>query len=415
MFSLRLDHVSKRYLIRQSHVGPAPVGLVAQVRHRFAAPRVFWALRDVSFEVAHGEALGIIGPNGAGKSTLLKLLAGITAPTSGEISISGKLSALLEVGSGFHPELTGIENIYLSGSILGMQRKEITAKLDGIIDFAGVRPFIDVPVKRYSSGMVVRLGFSVAAHLDPDILLLDEVLAVGDAAFQKKCLDRVMDLKRSSTVVFISHDLAAVQQLCDRVIVMNHGEIIYDGATAGAMTAYSALARFHASPRGASAESTAKTAEVVSLEFLDGRGEPVHMVKTGDALRIRLEYKARVAVSDVSFNVFFYGTDGTLHCQFATWLSGKTADLAPGNGIVEFSCDELGLQPGTYLIDTTIEQHGNNLDWQSRCSTIQVNLGRTVRGLFYHPHTWREASPNGVLSGENSAGNLTAGPEKQVS
>ncbi|MDP8988918.1 MAG: ABC transporter ATP-binding protein [Acidobacteriota bacterium] len=409
MFSLRLDHVSKRYLIRQSHVGPAPSGIVAQLRQRFAPPHVFWALRDVSFEVAPGEALGIIGPNGAGKSTLLKLLAGITAPTAGEISISGKLSALLEVGSGFHPELSGIENIYLSGTILGMQRKEITAKLDGIIDFAGVRPFIDVPVKRYSSGMVVRLGFSVAAHLNPDILLLDEVLAVGDAAFQKKCIERVLELKRTSTVVFISHDLAAVQQLCDRVIVMNQGQIVYDGATSGAMAAYNALARFRSSPPSMG-ESTPKTAEVVSLDFLDRTGEPVLVVKTGDALRIRVEYKARIAVADVSFSVFFYGADGTLHCQFTTWLSGETADLAPGKGIVEFSCEELGLQPGSYLIDTIIEQHGNNLDWQNRCSTIQVNSGRSVKGLFYHPHTWRETSVSSVLSD----GNVTADPRNQV-
>lgn len=408
MYSLRLDHVSKRYLIRQAHVGPAPDGWVARLRQRFAPPHVFWALRDVSFEVAPGEALGIIGPNGAGKSTLLKLLAGITAPTAGEISISGKMSALLEVGSGFHPELTGIENIYLSGSILGMQRKEITGKLDGIIDFAGVRPFIDVPVKRYSSGMVVRLGFSVAAHLDPDILLLDEVLAVGDAAFQKKCIDRVLELKRSSTIVFISHDLAAVQQLCDRVIVMNQGEMVYDGATAGGLTAYNALARFRSSPPP-TAESIAKTAEVVSLEFLDHTGEPVQVVKTGDALRIRVEYKARIAVPDVSFNVFFYGADGTLHCQFTTWLSGENADLAPGNGIVEFSCEELGLQPGSYLIDTIIEQHGSNLDWQYRCSTIQVNSGRSVKGLFYHPHTWRETSTSTILTGEN----VTVDPGKQ--
>jgi lipopolysaccharide transport system ATP-binding protein len=405
MYSLKLDHVSKRYLIRQAHVDAAPKGLVARLRQRFGPAKVFWALRDVSFQVAHGEAVGIIGPNGAGKSTLLKLLAGITAPTSGEISISGKMSALLEVGSGFHPELTGIENIYLSGTILGMQRKEITAKLDAIIDFAGVRPFIDVPVKRYSSGMVVRLGFSVAAHLDPDILLLDEVLAVGDAAFQKKCIDRVLELKQRCTVVFISHDLAAVQQLCERVIVMNQGEVIYDGEAAGGMNAYSALARFRASPPP-SVEAVAKTAEVVSLEFLDGRGEPVHMVKTGDPLRIRIEYKARITVRDVSFNVFFYGGDGTLHCQFTTWLSGETADLAPGNGIVEFSCDELGLQPGSYLIDTTIEQHGSNLDWQYRCSNIQVNAGRTVRGMFYHPHTWRETSASSVLAEEN----VTADP-----
>ncbi len=404
MYSLKLDHVSKKYLIRQAHVDVAPKGLVARVRQRFGPPKVFWALRDVSFGVAHGEAVGIIGPNGAGKSTLLKLLAGITAPTSGEISISGKMSALLEVGSGFHPELTGIENMYLSGTILGMQRKEITAKLDAIIDFAGVRPFIDVPVKRYSSGMVVRLGFSVAAHLDPDILLLDEVLAVGDAAFQKKCIDRVLELKRRCTVVFISHDLAAVQQLCERVIVMNQGQVIYDGETAGAMNAYTALARFRASPPP-TAQTVAKTAEVVSLEFLDGRGEPVHMVKTGDALRIRVEYKARMAVSDASFNVFFYGVDGTQQCQFTTELSGEALDLAPGHGVVEFSCDELGLQPGSYLIDTTIEQHGNNLDWQYRCSTLQVNAGRNVKGIFYHPHIWRETSSSSVLVEENVAAN----------
>jgi ABC-type polysaccharide/polyol phosphate transport system ATPase subunit len=409
MYSLKLDHVSKRYLIRQAHVDAAPNGLVARLRQSFGPAKVFWALRDVSFQVAHGEAVGIIGPNGAGKSTLLKLLAGITAPTSGEISISGKMSALLEVGSGFHPELTGIENIYLSGTILGMQRKEITAKLDAIIDFAGVRPFIDVPVKRYSSGMVVRLGFSVAAHLDPDILLLDEVLAVGDAAFQKKCIERVLELKRRCTVVFISHDLAAVQQLCERVIVMNQGQVIYDGETAGAMNAYSALARFRASPPP-SVEAVAKTAEVISLEFLDRTGEPVHVVKTGDALRIRIEYKARIALSDATFSVFFYGADGTLHCQFTTSFSGETADLAPGNGIVEFSCEELGLQPGSYLIDTTIEQHGNNLDWQYRCSAIQVNSGRNVKGMFYHPHTWRETSASGVLA----EGNATANPRNPV-
>jgi len=409
MFSLRLDHVSKRYLIRQAHVGAAADGLLARLRQRFAPPNVFWALRDVSFEVARGEALGIIGPNGAGKSTLLKLLAGITAPTSGEISISGKLSALLEVGSGFHPELTGIENIYLSGTILGMQRKEITDKLDAIIDFAGVRAFIDVPVKRYSSGMVVRLGFSVAAHLDPDILLLDEVLAVGDAAFQKKCIERVLELKRRCTVVFISHDLAAVQQLCDRVIVMNQGEKIYDGATAGAMTAYSALARFRSSPPPRT-ESVAKTAEVISLEFLDANGEPVHIVKTGDALRIRVEYHARAAVADASFGVFFYGADGTQHCQFTTELSGDALHLAPGNGIVEFSCEELGLQPGSYLIDATIEQHGTCVDWQYRCSTIQVNPGRNVKGLFYHPHIWRETSASSILAEEN----VTADPRNQI-
>jgi lipopolysaccharide transport system ATP-binding protein len=193
MIDLRLTRVSKRYMIQQTIDAETGRHSVRRTLQRLGLrlTEEFWALRDVSFEVERGETLGIIGHNGAGKSTILKLLSNVTAPTSGEIAVTGQLSALIEVGSGFHPELTGRENIYLSGSILGMRRSEIAKKLERIIDFAGVREFIDMPVKHYSSGMYVRLGFSIAAHLEPDILLLDEVLAVGDAAFQAKCLDRI--------------------------------------------------------------------------------------------------------------------------------------------------------------------------------------------------------------------------------
>ena len=231
MIDLELSHVSKRYVVR-SDDAPTAAGNPVLRRLRRLRPRAetFWALRDVSFQVRRGEALGIIGHNGAGKSTILKLLSGITAPTEGAITIDGRLSALIEVGSGFHPELTGRENVFLSGSILGMRRREIAAKLDSIIDFAGIRQFIDTPVKRYSSGMHVRLGFAIAAHLDPDILLLDEVLAVGDAAFQEKCLRRIKELEAAgTTIVFISHDLSAVQRLCERVILMRRGQIAADG------------------------------------------------------------------------------------------------------------------------------------------------------------------------------------------
>src|ERR1700756_2468617 len=212
MFDIRLDHVSKRYIIRNGSRRPHSPGWP-----QFAFPRnkrtETWALRNVSFEVAEGESLGIIGNNGAGKSTLLKLLAKITTPTLGEIRIRGRLSALIEVGSGFHPELTGRENIFLNGSMLGMTRSEIARKVESIVEFAAVQEFIDVPVKRYSSGMYVRLGFSIAAHLDPDIVLLDEVLAVGDVAFQAKCLDRISTLRKSGrTIVFVSHDLASVSR-----------------------------------------------------------------------------------------------------------------------------------------------------------------------------------------------------------
>lgn len=232
MVDLQVDHVSKRYRIRQEETASAPQHtFVGRLRRLRPPRRDFWALRDVSFEVQRGESLGIIGPNGAGKSTILKLLSGITTPTSGEITINGRLSALIEVGSGFHPELTGRENIFLSGSILGMRRREIAAKLDSIVDFAGLSEFLDVPVKRYSSGMYVRLGFSIAAHLDPDILLLDEVLAVGDAAFQAKCLDRIKELESAgTTIVFISHDLNAVERVCDRAILMQRGQLVANGS-----------------------------------------------------------------------------------------------------------------------------------------------------------------------------------------
>lgn len=232
MIDLEFNHVSKKYLVRSddSGAGRAANPVIRQWRRLRPGSESFWAVRDVSFQVKRGEALGIIGHNGAGKSTILKLLSSITAPTFGEITINGRLSALIEVGSGFHPELSGRENVFLSGSILGMRRREIAAKLDSIVEFAGVRQFIDTPVKRYSSGMYVRLGFAIAAHLDPDILLLDEVLAVGDAAFQAKCIQRIKELEAAgTTIVFISHDLGAVERLCQRVILMRKGQIVAEG------------------------------------------------------------------------------------------------------------------------------------------------------------------------------------------
>src|SRR5919197_5606372 len=231
MIDVRFDRVSKRYRIRQ------PVGSHDGGRHRD-----FWAARDVTFDVQHGETVGVIGHNGAGKSTILKLLSRITAPTAGTITLNGRLAALIEVGSGFHPELTGRENIFLSGSILGMKRREIAQKLDRIIEFSGVERFVDMPVKWYSSGMFVRLGFSVAAHLEADILLVDEVLAVGDAAFQIRCYERIGELRRAgTTMLFISHDLASIERLSDRVMLMDHGRLVASGAPRDTVLQYQQL------------------------------------------------------------------------------------------------------------------------------------------------------------------------------
>ncbi len=201
--------------------------------------REFWAVKDVSFELKRGQTLGIIGPNGAGKSTILKMLSKLLRPTKGEIKINGKLNALLEVGSGFHPDLTGRENIYLSGAIIGMKRKEIERKFDSIVEFSGLEDFIDTPVKRYSSGMYVRLGFSVAAHMEPENLLIDEVLSVGDMNFQMKGMNKIQELRKNgATIIFISHSLDAVQGLCQRTILMHHGQLRFDGDTKEAIRIY---------------------------------------------------------------------------------------------------------------------------------------------------------------------------------
>jgi ABC-type polysaccharide/polyol phosphate transport system ATPase subunit len=353
----------------------------------------FWALRDVSFEVGQGEALGIIGHNGAGKSTILKLLSCITAPTSGEIRIRGRLSALIEVGSGFHPELTGRENVYLSGSILGMRRREIAERIESIIDFAGVRQFIDTPVKRYSSGMYVRLGFSIAAHLHPDILLLDEVLAVGDAAFQSKCLKRITELKESgTTVVFISHDLTAVELLCNRAMLLSHGRVIADGATREVITKYQKDCGGDLSwPASVTTDAPAKIAEITSFTLHDRDGHVSDVYHTGRSIKARIEYKSRDFIRDAIFETFFYSADGRYQGQFTTDARGEGIDLEYGTGVVEFYCEEFGLQPGIYYVDATIKRRGGSgdIDWQYRCATIRVDPYKSVTGRFYMPHAWR--------------------------
>ena len=235
--SIVVDGISKQYRIGQLHsaYGTLRDSLAAagrRVLHRGDAPpsREIWALKDVSFTVPEGQVLGVIGANGAGKSTLLKILTRITTPTEGSAEIRGRVGSLLEVGTGFHPELTGRENVFLNGSVLGMKRREIAARFDDIVDFAGTEKFIDTPVKRYSSGMQVRLAFAVAAHLEPEILLVDEVLAVGDAEFQRRCLGRMESLSRSGrTVLFVSHQMQAVSRLCDRAILLEGGRIALDG------------------------------------------------------------------------------------------------------------------------------------------------------------------------------------------
>ncbi|HJQ71514.1 MAG TPA: ABC transporter ATP-binding protein [Blastocatellia bacterium] len=392
MIDIRFDKVSKKYLIRRERERrDSPRSLKARINGFRRRSEQFWALRDVSFEVKRSEALGIIGPNGAGKSTILKLLSNITTPTRGEITIRGRLSALIEVGSGFHPELTGRENVFLSGSILGMRRREISEKLESIIDFAEVRQFIDTPVKRYSSGMYVRLGFSIAAHLHPDVLLLDEVLAVGDAAFQAKCVKRITELKQNgTTIVFISHDLTSVELLCDRVLLLSQGEIAADGPPRDVINLYQQ--RCDGAP--VSRQSVAgpeKEVEVTDFALFDGEGRQTNVLRTGKPLSARIKYTASHDISDVVFEVFFYSAGGKYHSQLSTNSDGSRIDLDKGTGSLEFFCPELGLQPGIYYVDSVIKRRGASLeiDWQSRCATLRVDPCKSVLGDFYMAHEWR--------------------------
>lgn len=395
MIDLKFNHVSKRYRLRREVEGDeAQHFLWRKLQSLRRRAEDFWAVRDVSFEVKRGEALGIIGHNGAGKSTILKLLSNITAPTSGEITINGRLSALIEVGSGFHPELTGRENIYLNGSILGMRRREIAEKFDSIVDFAGVRQFIDTPVKRYSSGMYVRLGFSIAAHLDPDILLLDEVLAVGDAAFQARCIRRISELKAAgTTIVFISHDLGAVERLCDRVLLMRRGEIAASGDTREVIAEYQRASTDLTAQEmtGAQDALADRKAKISAVAFYDEDGQELVASQTGGPLTARINYIAHETITDAVFELFFYTGNRELLCHLSTEFTDKRIDLEPGAGIAEFSCAELGLKPGIYYADATIKRRGalEDIDWQRHCATLRVDPGKMGRGQFYMPHEWR--------------------------
>ena len=364
----------------------------------------FWALKDIQFDVPRGASIGVIGRNGAGKSTLLKLLAGITAPTRGRIEIDGRVAALIEVGSGFHPELTGRENVYLSGAILGMRRREIARKLSSIVEFAGVETFIDTPVKWYSSGMYVRLGFAIAAHLEPEVLLVDEVLAVGDAEFQAKCLQRIQELRRMGvTTLLISHDLTAVQQLCDRAVLLERGEVTALGDPADVVSEYHR--RLVASDLEAAPNPSADgSIKVANLTFRDPHRHRSIAFRTGGPLVVSLRYAATRALPDVVFEISYYTTDGKMLLATATTRDrDEPLSVTPPGGVVEFTCAALALQPGSYYVAAVVRDGntGHVLDWWDGGTTLYVEPGAPAEGQFYMPHTWhveqrRGAAPDAV-------------------
>jgi lipopolysaccharide transport system ATP-binding protein len=343
----------------------------------------FWALRDVSFDVQPGEVIGVIGRNGAGKSTLLKILSRITEPTSGRVELRGRVASLLEVGTGFHPDLTGRENIFLNGAILGMGRVEIIRKFDAIVDFAEISKFVDTPVKHYSSGMYLRLAFSVAAHLDGEILLVDEVLAVGDVAFQKKCLGKMQDMSRGGrAVVFISHNMAAVSALCTRAMVIDAGQTVFDAPAGEAVRFYlehnlaDAAARWDLADAPRTVDDLAALVKLQRVSAVMTRGDGFTF---GETLRFRVEMQSRVTMPDVTCAI---GLDNLYGTRVVTFISDHEpiATVSGGRYQIAVTVPPFGLLPGKYLLSVSLFSGGQYHDYLIHFGAVRV-LPLNVNGV----------------------------------
>lgn len=372
----------------------------------------FEALKGVSFNVAAGKTFGIIGRNGSGKSTMLKLIAGIGKPTSGQVVVAGRVSALIELGAGFHPEISGRENVFINGMMLGLGRREIAARFDDIVSFAELEPFIDAPVKTYSSGMYMRLGFSVAVHVDPDVLLVDEVLAVGDEAFTHKCLDRFADLRRrGKTILLVTHSLELVSRFCDEALWLDDGRIRAQGDPRQTIDAYlldvnaqenkqlSTVSRSAASTTTIEAPTDmfqagegrwgSREAEIDGVEFLDGSGQPSHTIASGSPLQIQFTVKSRQPLSDVVVGVGIFGSDGTCCYGTNTAIDGAAPGALDGQGLVRFSIPRLELVEGTYKVDVAIHRaNGTPYDYHRQLYALRVHSGRKDVGIYRPEHTW---------------------------
>lgn len=378
-----LVHQDEKYLTLRDKIAGVishPVKTISEIRKQ--KQEEFWALKDISFNVEQGEVIGIIGANGAGKSTLLKILSQITPPTSGEIKIKGKVASLLEVGTGFHPELTGRENIFLNGAILGMAKQEIEKKFNEIVEFSGIEKFLDTPVKRYSSGMHVRLAFSVAAHMEPDILLIDEVLAVGDAEFQKKCLGKMDEVTKKSgrTILFVSHNMGAVQEICERCILLKSGVKEAEGETKTILKQY--------------LEQSAENREVMLKNRLDRKGkgeirlvdvaisnsEGSQNLKSGDRLIIKIEYESKFTqtVEDARCTIVIYNFLNRPIVRFDSQLTNKTIQSLKPCGEITCETDRLNLGGGLYYINIALHQKGELQDHIINAISFQVGKNRSL-------------------------------------
>jgi homopolymeric O-antigen transport system ATP-binding protein len=388
--SIIVKKISKRY---RKGTGLTNLREIFSFRQDSDPKKYYWAVKDVSFDLQPGEALGIIGPNGAGKTTILKILSQVTRPTKGEIQVNGRLSALIELGAGFHPDLTGRDNIFLNGTILGMRRSEIKKRFDEIVDFAGIGDYLDTPVKRYSSGMYARLGFAIAAHVDPQVLVVDEVLAVGDYPFQLKCYARMEELRRyGTTLIFVSHNLEAVRRVCKRALVMYRGEAIFQGTAPEAVVAYSNAIREAARKTGGevpkegglSQRVMTFDAEVLNVSFQDSENRPITVLQSGSNARLVVDVKFFKDVSKPIFSLIIRTPDGRVVYDTTTqWMKIQTPNFYAGERCrLEYNMS-LPLLDGDYElgVDIAASDFSHFYDCLERALGFSVTGSNGAQGL----------------------------------
>jgi ABC-type polysaccharide/polyol phosphate transport system ATPase subunit len=406
--AISLSDVSKRFKFSTDEAESILDVIISGLRRRsHRHEQILWAVKDVSFTVQPGESISLVGLNGSGKSTILKLAAGIIRPSDGRVEIRGRLSALLELGAGFHPDLTGQENIWLNASILGLTNAEIGEIYDEIVAFSELGEFINMPVKHYSSGMYMRLGFSVAVHISPDILLIDEILAVGDQSFQDKCIERLRKLKsEGTTVVFVSHNPATVLSLCDRALWIEHGHLIADGPAPQIVADYLASQGAEtALPSG----PLSRDIELLGLRLYDAGGNAGDEFQMGQGMTIELDYLARKPVTSAEFDVSFQHEDGAFVGGPSGLQQGTDTRIEAGPGIIRCQIDSLPLSPAVYHISASVfDGQGQSVfDHRERLSSFRIVDQTPSRrgGLVRMPAKWETfASPSDLPEHKRPAG-----------
>ena len=412
MNAIELTNVTKvyrRYARRKQFATLKSALLSGSLIHDLQPDETFPALKGVSFNVPAGRTYGIIGRNGSGKSTALKLVAGITKPTTGTVKVEGRISALIELGAGFHPEISGRENVFINGIMLGLTKREVASRFDEIVEFAELKDFIDAPVKTYSSGMYMRLGFAVAIHVDPDVLLVDEVLAVGDEGFTHKCLDKFGEFKRrGKTILLVTHSLNLVEKFCDEALWLDSGKVRGAGDPKRVVSAY--LTDVEKSEERELIAGDAKEAEAPAVEdmsrVVEGRwgsreieitevtltgadGQTSHIYQSGDRLAVTLRVRAHEPTSDFVFGVGLYSAEGVTCYGTNTYLEGLQPEEIRGDGEVTFTIDSLDLVEGTYKLDVAVHKRdGYSYDYHRLLYTFRVKSRTQDVGIYRPHHAW---------------------------